>query len=43
MTRHELREAVFRNVFQIPFYEDDIPELEELGDDEEDIPESQPY
>ena len=29
MTRHELREAVFRNVFQIPFYEDDIPELEE--------------
>ena len=28
MTRHELREQVFKGVFQIPFYEDDIPELE---------------
>ena len=28
MTRHELREAIFKNIFQIPFYEDDIPEIE---------------
>lgn len=28
MTRHELREAVFKSIFQIPFYEDDIPELD---------------
>ena len=28
MTRHELREAIFKTIFQIPFYEDDIPEIE---------------
>lgn len=28
MNRHELREAVFKNIFQIPFYENDKPEME---------------
>ena len=29
MTRHELREAIFKLVFQFPFSGDDIPEFEE--------------
>ncbi len=33
MTRHELRVAVFKNIFQIPFYEEDIPEADlDLGE-----------
>ena len=28
MTRHEQREAIFKSIFQIPFYEDDVPELD---------------
>ncbi|MCR5213647.1 MAG: transcription antitermination factor NusB [Eubacterium sp.] len=27
MTRHELRERIFKTIFQIPFYDGDIPEL----------------
>ena len=27
MTRHELREAIFKTVFQMPFFEEGIPEL----------------
>ena len=39
MTRHELRERIFQTVFQIPFYEDEVPEIvykeyEELTDEE---------
>lgn len=33
MTRHELRERIFQTIFQIPFYEDDIPELD-LNDED---------
>lgn len=32
MTRHELREAIFKTIFQIPFYGDDLPEID-LEDD----------
>ena len=35
MTRHELREMIFKTIFQIPFYEDDVPELPEAADGSE--------
>ena len=40
MNRHELRECVFKEVFQIPFYPEGVPEMEssdEIKADEEDI------
>ena len=27
MTRHELREAIFKTIFQMPFFDEGIPEL----------------
>ncbi len=36
MTRHELRERIFKTIFQIPFYEEKVPEL---VSDDEDLPE----
>ena len=40
MTRHELRERIFQTIFQIPFYEDELPEIDVTSADdptEEDI------
>ena len=28
MTRHELREIIFKNIFQLPFYEEGLPEVD---------------
>ena len=36
MTRHELREAIFKTVFQMPFFEEGIPELTDTDVDVED-------
>ncbi len=37
MTRHELRERVFQTIFQLPFYDEEIPEIEvsDVADSEE--------
>lgn len=33
MTRHELRERIFQTIFQFPFYEGDVPEMEIVADE----------
>ena len=33
MTRHELRERIFQTIFQFPFYEGDVPEMELVADE----------
>ena len=33
MTRHELRERIFQTIFQFPFYEGDLPEMEIVADE----------
>ena len=37
MTRHELRERIFQTIFQLPFYDEEIPEIEvsDVADSEE--------
>lgn len=37
MTRHELRERIFQTIFQLPFYDEEIPEIEvsDIADSEE--------
>ena len=34
MTRHELRERIFQTIFQIPFYEDELPEIDVTSADD---------
>ncbi len=34
MTRHELRERIFQTIFQFPFYEGDVPEVEIEADED---------
>ncbi len=37
MTRHELRERIFQTIFQLPFYDEELPEIEvsDVADSEE--------
>ena len=37
MTRHELRERIFQTIFQLPFYDEEIPEIEvsDIADSED--------